>query len=133
MIPPSPRGPVGRTPSSRGPAGPVAISLLTLLFAAGAQAQGDRMPAPNTLTPAEEKAGWRLLFDGATTRGWRAYAGDSMPAGWQVRREIATGPAGPRDDGVRPTGPRGDGGIISHAPSAAVLAGQVLVGFRRIG
>ena len=96
MIPPSPRSPVGRTPSSRGLRGPVAISLLTLLFAAGAQAQGDRMPAPNTLTPAEEKAGWRLLFDGATTRGWRAYAGNSMPAGWKVVDGALTrvGPAG---------------------------------------
>jgi hypothetical protein len=38
----------------------------------------------NMLTPAEDKAGWRLLFDGKTTSGWRGYRKDSMPAGWQV-------------------------------------------------
>lgn len=40
--------------------------------------------APNTLTRAERAAGWRLLFDGKTTNGWRGYMRDSMPAGWQV-------------------------------------------------
>ncbi|PYP39851.1 MAG: DUF1080 domain-containing protein [Gemmatimonadetes bacterium] len=43
-----------------------------------------RSGRPNTLTPAEAKAGWRLLFDGSTTKGWRAYNADSMPSGWQV-------------------------------------------------
>lgn len=46
----------------------------------GAEAQA----APNTLTPAERAAGWRLLFDGRSTSGWRAYDADSMPWGWQV-------------------------------------------------
>jgi 3-keto-disaccharide hydrolase len=40
--------------------------------------------APNTLTPAERTAGWRLLFDGKTTAGWRGYKTTAMPAGWQV-------------------------------------------------
>ncbi len=49
--------------------------------------QGGRMTdsAPlNTLTPAERAAGWRLLFDGKTTVGWRGFKLDAMPAGWQV-------------------------------------------------
>jgi hypothetical protein len=29
--------------------------------------------APNTLTAAEKAAGWRLLFDGTSTQGWRGY------------------------------------------------------------
>lgn len=41
-------------------------------------------PSPNTLTAAEQKAGWQLLFDGQTTKGWRSYGVDSMPDGWQV-------------------------------------------------
>jgi hypothetical protein len=41
-------------------------------------------PPFNTLTPAESAAGWRLLFDGRTTNGWRNFRQDSISAGWQV-------------------------------------------------
>jgi isopenicillin-N epimerase len=40
---------------------------------------------PNTLSEAERAAGWRLLFDGRTTDGWRGFRRDAMPDGWQVR------------------------------------------------
>ena len=40
--------------------------------------------APNTLTAAEQKAGWRLLFDGKTTAGWRGYRSTAVPSGWHV-------------------------------------------------
>lgn len=40
---------------------------------------------PNQLTDAEKEAGWKLLFDGRTTRGWRGYRRDTMPnRGWKV-------------------------------------------------
>jgi hypothetical protein len=32
----------------------------------------------------ERAAGWRLLFDGRTTAGWRGFRLDSMPGGWQA-------------------------------------------------
>jgi hypothetical protein len=38
--------------------------------------------AMNTLTPAERAAGWRLLFDGTTTAGWRGYKSAEVPGGW---------------------------------------------------
>lgn len=38
----------------------------------------------NVLSAAEQAAGWRLLFDGRTTDGWRGYRKTTMPAGWQV-------------------------------------------------
>jgi hypothetical protein len=38
----------------------------------------------NTLTPAERAAGWRLLFDGRTTDGWRGFKLNHMPDGWKV-------------------------------------------------
>jgi Domain of Unknown Function (DUF1080) len=38
----------------------------------------------NTLTAAERAAGWRLLFDGRTTDGWRGFKLNSMPDGWKV-------------------------------------------------
>ena len=34
--------------------------------------------APNTLTAAEKAAGWRLLFDGSSTEGWRGYKKPDM-------------------------------------------------------
>lgn len=40
--------------------------------------------SPSMLTPAERAAGWRLLFDGRSTAGWRGYRQQAMPAGWQV-------------------------------------------------
>ncbi|GIW93506.1 MAG: glycosyl hydrolase [Pirellulaceae bacterium] len=39
---------------------------------------------PNTLTDQERQAGWRLLFDGRTTSGWRAYRGKEVPTCWKV-------------------------------------------------
>jgi hypothetical protein len=38
----------------------------------------------NVLTAAEQAAGWRLLFDGRTTNGWRGYKTTTMPNGWHV-------------------------------------------------
>jgi hypothetical protein len=38
----------------------------------------------NKLTPAERAAGWRLLFDGRTTDGWRGFKLNAMPDGWKV-------------------------------------------------
>jgi hypothetical protein len=38
----------------------------------------------NTLTPDETKAGWKLLFDGQTTKGWRNFKSDKINPGWKV-------------------------------------------------
>jgi hypothetical protein len=40
--------------------------------------------APNTLTAAEKKDGWKLLFDGSTTSGWRGFKKEAVPPGWKV-------------------------------------------------
>lgn len=39
---------------------------------------------PNMLLDAEREAGWKLLFDGTTTNGWRGYKAESMPKSWKV-------------------------------------------------
>jgi hypothetical protein len=39
---------------------------------------------PNTLTAKERADGWRLLFDGKTTGGWRGYRQQTAPDGWQA-------------------------------------------------
>ena len=41
--------------------------------------------APNTLTDKEQAAGWKLLFDGKTTTGWKNFKKDSVGPGWQVK------------------------------------------------
>jgi hypothetical protein len=41
--------------------------------------------APNTLTAAERRQGWHLLFDGQTAAGWRSAKGPDFPThGWQI-------------------------------------------------
>jgi hypothetical protein len=43
-------------------------------------------PAANVLTEEEKAAGWKLLFDGTTTNGWRGYNRPDLPkAGWVVK------------------------------------------------
>ncbi len=40
---------------------------------------------PNQLTEAEKNAGWKLLFDGKTTQGWRSFKKQTFPdQGWAV-------------------------------------------------
>lgn len=38
----------------------------------------------NSLSVQEKDAGWKLLFDGQTTEGWRGYKSKEMPASWRV-------------------------------------------------
>ncbi|MBN2473338.1 MAG: DUF1080 domain-containing protein [Pirellulales bacterium] len=56
-----------------------ACSLAALLLAAAPEARQN-----HRLTEAEKEAGWRLLFDGKTTEGWRGYKMKEMPPGWKV-------------------------------------------------
>jgi hypothetical protein len=41
-------------------------------------------PAANTLNEREKADGWRLLFDGVSTNGWRGYKQTDVPAGWKA-------------------------------------------------
>ena len=57
-------------------------SVQTSSSASGGLAESNQQP--NTLSAAERNAGWRLLFDGSSLNGWRAYQADSIPEGWRV-------------------------------------------------
>src|SRR5436190_1595993 len=87
----------GRKPTlSRRPPGPVRLepntlpmktfALLSTLALALTLGSGRLHAAElNQLSSAEKKDGWKLLFDGHSTEGWRGYGRDSFPAkGWKV-------------------------------------------------
>ena len=70
---------------------PIVFSSAVLLLAAGAAQAQD-----NTLTAAEKKNGWTLLFDGKTTNRWRTY--QNLPNdSW----EVVNGELHAKKDGVQ--------------------------------
>ena len=52
----------------------------------------------NTLTKSEAKAGWILLFDGRTTKGWHNFKEKGVRAGWVVKDGVLTS-ADPNNSG----------------------------------
>ena len=61
------------------------IALLWALSATFAAGGVDDASKHNELTEAEQAAGWRLLFDGSTTNGWRGFQRQDFPTnGWVV-------------------------------------------------
>ena len=57
----------------------------TVLILDALACAGPAMAADNTLTAAEKAAGWKLLFDGRTTEGWRGFKAAAPDPGWQAR------------------------------------------------
>ncbi len=57
-------------------------SILLLGLLAGTMATYAQGPS---LTAKEKKAGWKLLFDGKTTTGWRGYLKQEVPGAWKVQ------------------------------------------------
>jgi hypothetical protein len=63
----------------------LAFGLCLAVIATGVFAAEKAAPVDNTLTPAEAQAGFKLLFDGKTTAGWRGFKTPAPDAGWKVR------------------------------------------------
>jgi len=65
----------------------IPMILITLLFMCFILAPGvSAKEQANVLTEQEKEAGWILLFDGQTTKGWRGVNKSGFPAkGWQVK------------------------------------------------
>lgn len=63
--------------------------LVLALLSAHVVAAADEAPL-NTLTAEEQDDGFKLLFDGKTTDGWRGYKMDHLPPGWKAIDGILT-------------------------------------------
>jgi hypothetical protein len=62
----------------------VALAGAAFLFAGFAFQAAKKGAKDNTLSPAEKKAGWVLLFDGKAINQWRGFKKDQVPDSWQV-------------------------------------------------
>ena len=69
-----------------------ALTLLCLALLAGARgAVGGQDSGATSLTASEQKEGWRLLWDGKTTDGWRSASRPGFPAtGWVIHDGVLT-------------------------------------------
>lgn len=52
--------------------------------------QTDQSSVPNTLSVKEKKAGWKLLFDGISSQGWREYNKKEFPSFWIIEDHALT-------------------------------------------
>jgi hypothetical protein len=60
------------------------VAALLALFLIAALGRAAEEPAPNTLSEKEKADGWKLLFDGKSTRGWHKYKGKEIGDRWKV-------------------------------------------------
>lgn len=92
----------------------VALAAVTLPTSAGRVAAQESKPSPNTLSEAERAAGFKLLWDGRTTKGWRSAKGREFPKqGWELKDGVLS---------VEETGgaeSRAGGDIVSEASFSA--------------
>jgi len=73
-----------------------AILFAVLFFSAGIVSAQEA----NTLSKKEMKEGWKLLFDGKTTRGWHTYLRDTVGSKWQVKNgALVFDPSQPKEGG----------------------------------
>lgn len=64
-----------------------ALTLILTLFLMAPSTKAADETTSNTLTAAEKKAGWKLLFDGKTLDGWMSWRGRKplTAGGWQAK------------------------------------------------
>ena len=63
----------------------LAIGCALCLSCAPKAAQEEENNIPNTISKAEAADGWKLLWDGSTTNGWRSANGPEFPTrGWHI-------------------------------------------------
>ncbi|MDX1962422.1 MAG: PQQ-dependent sugar dehydrogenase [Pirellulales bacterium] len=62
----------------------LALMLCGLGWTGFARAEHPATATANTLSESEKLTGWKLLFDGKTTSGWRNFKSDKLNDAWQV-------------------------------------------------
>ncbi len=61
------------------------------LILSGLSMRSSKADTPlNGLTPAEQRSGWRMLFDGESLDQWRNYRSDTVSDGWVIEDGILT-------------------------------------------
>jgi hypothetical protein len=64
------------------------LVLTLIVFVSNASAQ-QSSPTDNRLSAKEKSEGWKLLWDGSTTQGWKSSGSDTFPSkGWSVDNGI---------------------------------------------
>jgi hypothetical protein len=104
----------------------IALGLCLAVIATGAFA-AEKMAPDNTLTPAEKAAGFKLLFDGKDTAGWRGFKTPAPDAGWKVTDGVLSPDAKTSKDLITKANyenfeltfdwkisPKGNSGVIYH-------------------
>ncbi len=82
--------------------------LLMIFICSTVLAFGQR---PNILTEVEKSEGWKLLFDGKTTSGWRKFKSDKAPAAWTINNDAIYFDASKKIKGQPETG----GDLVTEA------------------
>ncbi len=91
----------------------------------GKVAPVSRIRKDNALAPEIEAAGWRLLFDGESTAGWRGYRDAGAPANWSVRDGLLHGKG--VDDGKQDE--EGEGEAEGDDGASALMTAEVFDNF----
>jgi hypothetical protein len=60
-------------------------AILVVANLAGGALAADDASAVNQLTDQEKQAGWKLLFDGTSLKGWHNFKRETVRPGWQVK------------------------------------------------
>lgn len=63
------------------------ILLFGFSLLAGCQSGMTKKGGSSMLTEAERNAGWKVLFDGKTFKGWRGFRMDKVPDGWAITEQ----------------------------------------------
>jgi hypothetical protein len=66
------------------------MALAIVLFSCKTETKKDTSQTATESVTEAKKDNWIILFDGSSTKGWRAYNGEALPPGWVARDGVLT-------------------------------------------